>query len=75
MNPFWTSVGVWAFFSYKARKEKKKNDAIYEQALRDAQELIGTEHRSKICFYLCIDHFSSVRLHLQLAAKYRSASF
>ena len=38
MNPFWTSVGVWAFFSYKARKEKKKNDAIYEQALRDAQE-------------------------------------
>ena len=43
MNLFWPSLGVWAYFSHKARKEKKKEDAIYDRAIRDAAE----EHSSE----------------------------
>ena len=43
MNLFWPSLGVWAYFSHKARKEKKKEDAIYDRAIRDAVE----EHTSE----------------------------
>ena len=38
MNGFWASVAVWAFFSHKARQEKKRDDAIYDRAIRDAQQ-------------------------------------
>ena len=38
MNLFWPSLGVWAYFSHKARQEKKKEDAIYDRAIRDAVE-------------------------------------
>ena len=43
MNLFWPSLGVWAYFSLKARQEKKKEDAIYDRAIRDAAE----EHSSE----------------------------
>jgi len=38
MNGFWASVAAWAFFSHKARQEKKRDDAIYDRAIRDAQQ-------------------------------------
>jgi hypothetical protein len=47
MNLFWPSLGVWAYFSHKARKEKKKEDAIYDRAIRDAAE----EHSSQQAEY------------------------
>ena len=43
MNPFWLSLGAWAFFSHKARKEKKKDDAIYDRAIRDAEEELAPQ--------------------------------
>jgi hypothetical protein len=36
MNLFWPSLGAWAYFSHKTRKEEKKEDAIYGRAIRDA---------------------------------------
>jgi hypothetical protein len=47
MNLFWPSLGAWAYFSHKARKEKKKEDAIYDRAIRDAVE----EHSSEQADY------------------------
>ena len=47
MNLFWPSLGVWAYFSLKARQEKKKEDAIYDRAIRDATE----EHSSEQAKY------------------------
>ena len=38
MNGFWASVAAWAFFSHKARQEEKRDDAIYDRAIRDAQQ-------------------------------------
>jgi hypothetical protein len=43
MNLFWPSLGAWAYFAHKARKEKPKEDAIYDRAIRDAVE----EHSSE----------------------------
>ena len=43
MNLFWPSLGVWAYFSHKARKEKKREDAIYDRAIRDAVEESSSE--------------------------------
>jgi hypothetical protein len=47
MNPFWPSLGAWAYFAHKARKEKPKEDAIYDRAIRDAVE----EHSSEQADY------------------------
>ena len=47
MNLFWPSLGVWAYFSHKARQEKKKENAIYDRAIRDAAE----EHSSEQAEY------------------------
>jgi hypothetical protein len=47
MNLFYPSLGAWAYFSHKARKEKKKEDAIYDRAIRDAVE----EHSSEQADY------------------------
>jgi hypothetical protein len=47
MNLFCPSLGAWAYFSHKARKEKKKEDAIYDRAIRDAVE----EHSSEQADY------------------------
>jgi len=44
INLFWPSLGARAYFSHKARKEKKKRDAIYGRAIRDAAE----EHSSEL---------------------------
>jgi|GEM_PF-684198 hypothetical protein len=43
MNPFWASLGAWIYFSHRARKEKKKDDAIYDRAIRDAQQELAPQ--------------------------------
>ena len=43
MNPFWASLGAWIYFSHRARKEKKKADAIYDRAIRDAQQELAPQ--------------------------------
>ena len=44
MNLFWLSLGAWAHFSHKARKDNKKDDAIYDHAIRDAVEEHSSDH-------------------------------
>jgi hypothetical protein len=45
MNPFWAFVAAWVFFSHKARQERKKDNAIYDRAIRDAAEEHSAEQQ------------------------------
>jgi len=43
MNPFWASLGAWIYFSHRARKEKKKDDAISDRAIREARQELAPQ--------------------------------